>query len=150
MNINPHADHFPDTRKMVQGIEAKHDEGKPIPTVRLTRSENRTMSEPSLSCPVAAEDFTGFPKIARFARPIVITEKLDGTNSQIFITDDLHVFTGSKNRWITPANDNYGFARWAWERKRRAAEARAGPALRRVVGQWHPARLRPRQWRQTI
>jgi hypothetical protein len=46
---------------------------------------------------------------------MVITEKLDGTNAQIFIADDGEVIAGSRNRWITPLNDNFGFARWVFE-----------------------------------
>jgi hypothetical protein len=71
-------------------------------------------------------EFRGFPKIARLSREIVITEKIDGTNSSIFISEDLSPITcesgrvvpflcGSKNRWIFPENDNHGFARWAYE-----------------------------------
>jgi hypothetical protein len=57
-------------------------------------------------------EFQGFPKMARLSRDVVITEKIDGTNAQIFITEDGDLFVGSRNRWITPNNDNYGFARW--------------------------------------
>lgn len=61
-------------------------------------------------------DFEAFPKIPRLTRECVITEKLDGTNAQVFISDDLsEVAFGSRNRWITVENDNYGFARWATE-----------------------------------
>jgi len=28
-------------------------------------------------------------------------------------TDKLYLFAGSRNRWINPQNDNYGFAKWA-------------------------------------
>ena len=57
--------------------------------------------------------FIAFPKIARLSRPIVITEKLDGTNAQIHIPDSGDaIYAGSRNRWITPSDDNYGFARW--------------------------------------
>lgn len=56
--------------------------------------------------------FVGFPKIARFSREVIITEELDGTNAQVHITDDGQVIAGSRNRWITVENDNYGFARW--------------------------------------
>ena len=59
------------------------------------------------------EEFTGFGKIARLNRECVITEKIDGTNAQIYITDDGEFYTGSRTRWITPDDDNYGFARWA-------------------------------------
>jgi hypothetical protein len=58
-------------------------------------------------------DFIGFPKISRLSREIIISEKLDGTNAQIYILDDFKtIFVGSRTRWITPDDDNYGFARW--------------------------------------
>lgn len=57
--------------------------------------------------------FEEFTKIARWNRTITITEKIDGTNATIYIPDDLSgVFAGSRGRWITPEDDNYGFARW--------------------------------------
>jgi hypothetical protein len=60
--------------------------------------------------------FESFPKIPRLTRECVITEKIDGTNAQVYIGDDLtDVRFGSRNRWITPEDDNYGFARWATE-----------------------------------
>ena len=46
-----------------------------------------------------------------------MTEKIDGTNSCIYIGDDGEFLTGSRNRWITPEDDNYGFSRWAHEHK---------------------------------
>lgn len=61
-----------------------------------------------------APEFEPFAKMARLSRGCAITEKLDGTNAQILIEDDgktIHV--GSRNRWITAEDDNYGFARWA-------------------------------------
>ena len=63
------------------------------------------------------KEFIGFPKIGRLKRSCVITEKLDGTNAQIVITEDGDFLTGSRNRWITPEDDNYGFSRWAHENK---------------------------------
>jgi len=62
-------------------------------------------------------EFQGFQKIARLSRECRIMEKIDGTNSQIHITEDGEFLTGSKNRWITPTDDNYGFSRWAHEHK---------------------------------
>lgn len=62
-------------------------------------------------------EFRGFPKIARFSRPVIVTEKIDGTNAQVFIGEDGEFLTGSRNRWITPDDDNYGFSRWAHEHK---------------------------------
>ena len=61
-------------------------------------------------------DFKEFPKIARLNRDVIITEKIDGTNASIFISEDLVEFrAASRTRWVTPENDNYGFARWACE-----------------------------------
>lgn len=62
-------------------------------------------------------EFQEFHKIARLSRECIITEKIDGTNAQICITEDGQFLTGSRNRWITPANDNFGFAAWAHENK---------------------------------
>lgn len=56
--------------------------------------------------------FREFPKIARLSRGMIVTEKLDGTNSQILITEDGRLLAGSRTRWITPSDDNFGFARW--------------------------------------
>jgi hypothetical protein len=57
--------------------------------------------------------FTPWPKTARLFRTVVITEKLDGTNAAIHIDADGRVAAQSRNRLITPDNDNYGFAGWA-------------------------------------
>jgi len=60
-------------------------------------------------------EFREFPKIARLHREIIVTEKIDGTCSVICITDDNQFLVGSRTCWITPKNDNHGFARWAYE-----------------------------------
>lgn len=83
-------------------------------------------------------EFVEFPKMARLSRRCVITEKIDGTNAQILIdvreaevfyehpadhvehpSEDgqwiFSVFVGSRNRFITPGNDNFGFAAWVYE-----------------------------------
>lgn len=62
-------------------------------------------------------EFEAFPKMARLSREIVITEKIDGTNAQILITEDGKFLTGSRKRWITPDDDNFGFSRWAHDNK---------------------------------
>jgi len=62
-------------------------------------------------------EFTPFKKIPRLSREVVITEKIDGTNASIHITEDGDFLVGSRTRWITPEDDNYGFARWAHENK---------------------------------
>jgi len=46
-------------------------------------------------------EFKEFPKIARLSRECIITEKIDGTNASILITDDGDMFFGSRTRWIT-------------------------------------------------
>lgn len=78
-------------------------------------------------------EFKSFPKMARLNRDIVITEKLDGTNAQIAIADDgVTMKVGSRNRWITPEDDNYGFARWCYENEQELLKL--GPG--RHFGEW--------------
>lgn len=62
-------------------------------------------------------EFQGFPKLARLSREIIITEKIDGTNAQIGITEDGQIFAGSRSRWLTPQDDNFGFAKWVEENR---------------------------------
>lgn len=73
-------------------------------------------------------EFREFPKMARLSREMIITEKIDGTNASIHIEnialnnfedptiisviDTLVIRVGSRTRWITPKDDNYGFAKW--------------------------------------
>ena len=62
--------------------------------------------------------FVGFPKIARLAREIVISEKIDGTNGCIRIGEDGTFLVGSRTRWLTPeTGDNHGFLLWAMMHK---------------------------------
>lgn len=60
------------------------------------------------------DKFPSFPKIPRLFRDCIITEKLDGTNAFVKITEnpDEPILVGSRNRWITPGKytDNYDFA----------------------------------------
>lgn len=77
-------------------------------------------------------DFVGFPKMARLSRDIIITEKLDGTNAQILITEDGEIRAGSRTRWITPEDDNYGFARWVFGNKEELLKLGVG----RHFGEW--------------
>lgn len=59
--------------------------------------------------------WTPMPKIPRYYRDIVITEKLDGTNGAIEVTDEGEVRAYSKNRLLVPGHkltDNFGFAGW--------------------------------------
>lgn len=79
-------------------------------------------------------EFQKFPKIPRLNRMMVITEKIDGTNGQIFISKDgKSMQVGSRNRWLTRENDNYGFRAWAWEHVGELFEC-LGPG--RHFGEW--------------
>lgn len=79
--------------------------------------------------------FEEFGKIPRLSRECVVTEKIDGTNAQVFIvagsdapeavtlpsefapfviaaSGGMLMFAGSRTRLIAPQVDNYGFAAW--------------------------------------
>jgi len=71
-------------------------------------------------------EFKEFPKIARFSREVIVTEKIDGTNGQIFIGADGEFLVGSRTRWITPEEDNHGFARWAYDHESELRELGPG------------------------
>ncbi len=76
------------------------------------------------------DEFTPFPKIPRLSRKAIITEKIDGTNASVWISDlraaldtipdgaaiigDYAIWAASRKRFITPgkATDNFGFAGW--------------------------------------
>lgn len=55
----------------------------------------------------------------------MVSEKIDGTNASVFIPQPEEadkyarkVMAGSRNRWLEPGDDNYGFAAWVemhWE-----------------------------------
>ena len=77
-------------------------------------------------------EFLEFPKMARLSREIIITEKIDGTNAQILITKDGDLFTGSRTKWITPQDDNAGFAKWVEGNKQELLKLGVG----RHFGEW--------------
>lgn len=63
-------------------------------------------------------EFVAWAKTPRYFRDIVITEKIDGTNAAVIIPEDWEhnpLEAQSRKRLITPADDNYGFARWVAE-----------------------------------
>lgn len=65
-------------------------------------------------------DYKPFPKIPRWkgTQHCFITEKIDGTNAQIVINEDCtDLRAGSRTRWITPEDDNFGFAGWCERNK---------------------------------
>ena len=77
-------------------------------------------------------EFESFEKIARLNRGIVVTEKIDGTNGQIAFDEELKMYVGSRNQWITTANDNFGFAAWAYANEEELRGLGAG----RHYGEW--------------
>lgn len=97
-------------------------------------------------------EFIGFPKMPRLSREVILTEKLDGTNAQIFIASSegrpvpcaIHEWTnegdefstvmlaGSRTRWITPEDDNYGFAAWVRDHREELLTLPPG----RHFGEW--------------
>ena len=81
-------------------------------------------------------DFVEFPKIARLAREIIVTEKIDGSNAVVYVGEDGQVLAGSRSQWIATrakgGADNFGFATWV---EAHANELRLlGPG--RHYGEW--------------
>lgn len=81
-------------------------------------------------------EFQPFPKLARYSKNIIITEKLDGTNAQIIIDEDGNIAAGSRTRLITPGKttDNFGFAGWVHDNAAILVET-LGPG--RHFGEWY-------------
>ena len=77
-------------------------------------------------------EFEPFNKIARLTRECTITEKIDGTNGCICIGENGEFLVGSRTRWITPDDDNFGFALWAHENR----DELMGLGVGRYFGEW--------------
>jgi hypothetical protein len=86
-------------------------------------------------------EFTPFPKIARLKREAVVTEKIDGTNAAICITDSGEVYAQSRNRVITTSADNHGFANWV-ENNKEELLIQLGPGIH--FGEWWGAGVQKR------
>lgn len=80
-----------------------------------------------------ALEFQAYPKTPRLLRDVVITEKIDGTNAAVIITEDGEIGAQSRKRLITPKDDNFGFARWVAEHADALKEI-LGPG--RHFGEW--------------
>lgn len=99
--------------------------------------------------------FEEFPKIARWSRDVIITEKIDGTNAAVLVvktgdvkapqmlwTDGvLEVYAQSRSRLITTADDNFGFAAWV---QGHAPQLAAGLGSGRHFGEWWGAGIQRR------
>jgi hypothetical protein len=78
-------------------------------------------------------EFVEFGKIPRLSRDCIVTEKIDGTNAQVYITESGEVYAGSRNRWLTAGKgDNFGFAGWVKEHE----EELLGLGQGRHYGEW--------------
>ena len=83
-------------------------------------------------------EFVSFPKIEQIGKLfMVITQKIHGSNGQILIARDEHgetvVKAGSRSRWLTVDDDNYGFCRWVEDNK---AELISRLGFGRHYGEW--------------
>lgn len=85
--------------------------------------------------------FVPFPKLARLNRGVLVTEKMDGTNASIHIDQDGGIRAGSRTRWITPEDDNFGFAAWVRDNER-ALVLGLGPGAH--FGEWWGAGIQRR------
>lgn len=94
-------------------------------------------------------EFAPFPKLSRLFRDMVVTEKIDGTNACVVVVDgtsdrdapgrtpiakvgDLWLYAQSRKRFITPEQDNFGFAKWVADNAIELAELGQG----RHYGEW--------------
>jgi len=78
-------------------------------------------------------EFAPFGKIARWSREVIITEKIDGTNASVLISDDgAEIAAASRSRILKPGEDNFGFR--AWVEANRDALLALGPGQH--FGEW--------------
>lgn len=88
--------------------------------------------------------FVEFPKIARLRREVVITEKIDGTNSCIFVPETAEdpILAGKRTGWIAPGpTDNFWFAQWVSDH---SDELRTGLGPGLHFGEWWGERINRR------
>lgn len=77
-------------------------------------------------------EFRAFASIPRLSRGCVVTEKIDGTNAQIYVPEDGGpLLAASRNQWITDS-DPAGFGLWVHEHSDELRDL--GPG--RHFGEW--------------
>lgn len=108
--------------------------------------------------------FEPFPKLGRISKTAVVTEKIDGTNAQIHITKEtylgsqaldlglpeaplataagLHIYAGSRNRYLSIGDDNFAFAHWVQQNAEDLAKLGEG----RHYGEWWGPGIGPRKY----
>lgn len=133
---------------MTHGKAGKGDRFRPVNRKKYAENYDRIFGEKSTeiveNLPPSSEiienlskysmpEFQKFPKIPRLYRDIIITEKIDGTNAQVFVLDSGEVLAGSRNRFLSPDQpDNYGFRAWVEEHTEELQQL--GPG--RHFGEW--------------
>lgn len=86
--------------------------------------------------------YPAFGRIPRLYKPVTITEKLDGTNGLVAVypggdapagvhhlrtfADGTVVAAGSRKRWLSLGDDNFGFAQWVYDHADELRELGAG------------------------
>jgi hypothetical protein len=114
--------------------------------------------------------FAAFPKIGRLFRPVIITEKIDGTNAAVVVStvspygygdeevvgpgivintdghrldrwEPVFVYAQSRKQVISPEQDNFGFAKWVREHARELA---MGLGVGVHFGEWWGAGIQRR------
>lgn len=78
-------------------------------------------------------EYVPWPKISRRNRTVFVTEKIDGTNACVHISEDGVIRAGSRTRWITPEDDNFGFAKWVQDNQGELLKLGAGAHF----GEWY-------------
>lgn len=81
-------------------------------------------------------EFEAFESIPRLMRDVVITEKIDGANAQVYVAEDGRIFAGSRNKWLGEgkSEDPFGFYRWV---KSNEEELRTRLGFGRHYGEWY-------------
>lgn len=109
-------------------------------------------------------EFNSFGKVPRLYRPVIVTEKIDGTNAQVYIEQSdvpmygvegspcvatveavellgetgqpvyLNLYAGSRTRWVTPGKQTDNHGWAAWVQENAAELVDLGPG--RHFGEW--------------
>lgn len=90
---------------------------------------------------MSVPEFVPFPKIARWSREVIITEKIDGTNASIIVSDDgTELWAASRTKLLMPPDDNFGFR--AWVEANKSELLKLGPGQH--FGEWWGAGIQRR------
>lgn len=79
--------------------------------------KRKTVVKAAPEAPKPYGTFEAWPKtlhVDKVLGNVIVTEKIDGTNACLVFEEDGTMFAQSRNRIITPATDNQGFAKWAY------------------------------------